>query len=301
MNSSLPEISVIIPFHGEKNDLLHCVKELRNQNFDYPFEIIVVESGNDINIKELINPGLNENLISSPSLLFPGKARNIGAANSSANFLAFIDADCIPVPGWLDEVYTSLKKGNDIVIGPVINLYPLHPIASVDNLIQFFDFQKRRTSKNITHFAGCNLGITKDMFLKSGRFPEEINIAEDTKLSETAIKNYKANISFNQKMIVRHSGRKKFISFLNHHKCFGYYRGYSKYGITSSQNKLQSSLLYSFYLGVRRLLIISIRTFQWNPAGIIRIIFYFPFLVSGLSAWVIGFWKGNHKSLKGKS
>lgn len=301
MNSPLAEISVIIPFHGEKNDLLRCIKALRNQSFNLTSQIIVVESEYQPEAKELINKEHNINLISSHSLLFPGKARNLGATNSTAKLLAFIDADCVPSLTWLSEVYSSLKNGNEIVIGPVINLYPFHPIASVDNLIQFFDFQKHRSSKNINHFPGCNLGITKELFTKSGGFPEETNIGEDTKFSETVLKGLKAKISFNKKMMVQHSGRKEFASFLEHHTNFGYYRGYTKHRTSSVQNKFHSSFVFSFFFGIRRLIIICIRTLQWNPTGLLRIIFYSPFLIWGLSAWAIGFWKGNQKALKRKS
>ena len=298
---SSPVISIIIPFYGEKDDLFGCLKGLKKQNFHNPFEIIVVESGIDNGIEQLTDKVKNIVLISSHSLLYPGKARNLCVKNSKTDLLAFIDADCIPVSTWLYEVYSSLKNGDEMVIGPVINLYPFHPIASVDNLIQFADFQKHRTSENVDHFPGCNLGIKKEIFIKSGGFPEEINIGEDSKLSETLTKRYEARISFNQRMVVKHSGRKKIFGFLKHHVSFGYYRGYSKQGISSVQNKFRSSLLYSVLFGLRRLIIICIRTLQWNQVGIVRIIFYFPFLILGLSAWVFGFWKGNQEVLKGKS
>ena len=295
MTFSPVNISVIIPFHGEKNDLLNCITALQNQNFKHPFEIIVVESTNDPQIKKLFNPYLNVNLISSGTLLFPGKARNIGSANTNSDLLVFLDADCIPAQTWLSEVYASLKNDCEIVIGPVTNLYPFHPVASIDNLLQFADFQKKRKSKNITHFPGCNLGITKGLFIKSGGFLEEISIGEDTKFSETIIKKNNAKISFNQKMIVRHSGRKEFIRFLKHQETFGFYRGYLKNGSLSSYNQFRNGFLFSVFWGLRRLFIIIIQTLKWNPNGIFRIIFYFPFLCLGLAAWVFGFWKGIQK------
>lgn len=300
MKSTLVEISVIIPFHGEKNDLLRCIKALSNQSINLNSQIIVVESGYQPEVKELINKDHNINLISSHSLLFAGKARNLGVANSTAKLLAFIDADCVPSLTWLSEVYSSLINGNEIVVGPVINLYPLHPVASVDNLIQFLDFQKHRSPKGIDHFPGCNFGITKELFTKSGGFPEETDIGEDTKFSEIVLKGLKAKISFNKKMTVQHSGRKELTSFLKHHVNFGYYRGYTKHGISSVYSKFNSSFVYSIIFGIKRLIIICIRTLQWNPAGLLRIIFYFPCLILGLSAWVIGFIKGNQKAMEEK-
>src|SRR3989337_3345121 len=290
-----PEISVIIPFHGKVQDLTKCIAGLKHQNFNFKFEIIVVESGNDPGVGYLINSIDNAALVTSSYLMYPGKARNLGVTYSTSKFLAFIDADSIPEEDWLSEIYFSLKKGNDNVIGPVINLHPFHPIATVDNLFLFIDFQKHRSSRNVDHFTGCSLGMTKDLFYKAGEFPENIKIGEDTKFSESALK--KGKIYFNKKMIVRHSGRKNYSDFKKHHWSFGFYRGYFNHKILPKESKFRRNYFYPVLLGSRRLLYITIRTLQWNPVGLLRVIFYSPFLILGISAWIDGFRKGNQKYL----
>lgn len=289
------ELSVIIPFNGNSTDLSNCLKGLKNQNFNMEFEIVVVESGNDPGVKNLVKFLHNAQIISSSSLLYPGKARNSGVKYSKANLLVFIDADCVPASGWISEVYSSLKKGNDIVIGPIINLHPFHPVASVDNLFLFSDFQKRRPSKNFTHFAGCNFGITRSLYQKVGGFQEDMIIAEDTKFSESALQ--RGKIIFNKKMIVKHSGRKNLTGYKKHHESFGFYKGYLNLKGSSADNKLRKNYFYPILLGFRRMIYISIRTLQWNPAGLLRIIFYFPVFILGLSAWINGFRKGQSKYL----
>ncbi|MEJ2617999.1 MAG: glycosyltransferase [Ignavibacteriaceae bacterium] len=298
-NVQVPELSVIIPFSGCSNDLYKCLERLRNQTFARNFEIIVVESGSDSGVQKLASSLHNAKIISSSSLMYPGKARNSGVKHSKADFFAFIDADCVPVKGWLSAIYSSLKKGNDIVIGPVINLYPFHPVASVDNLFLFTDFPKQRRSKKFEHFAGCNFGITRDLFQKIGGFNEDMKIAEDTKFSESAIT--KGKIYFNNKMIVRHSGRKKLSGFKKHHESFGFYKGYLNHQGSYTKSKLRNNYFYPVLLGFRRMIYISVRTLQWNPAGILRIIFYFPVFILGLSAWIKGFREGQSEYLAGKS
>jgi glycosyltransferase involved in cell wall biosynthesis len=296
-----PKISVIIPFYGDKNDLFNCLKGIQKQNFNESFEVIITESGNDPKVKQLINSMQNTTLISSASLMYPGKARNLGIKNSKADFLAFIDADCVPLPCWLSEIYSSLKNGNEIVIGPIINLYPFHPIASVDNLLQFPDFQKHRSPNYIHHFPACNFGITKDLFIKTEGFREDVEMGEDVIFSESAIKKCNGKIFFDKRSIVRHSGRKNFIQFIKHNRSLGFHRGYLNLKNSRKQNKFHSSFLYSFLFGLKRVVYISLRTLQWNPSGIFRIIFYSPFLLIGLSAWTKGFWEGNQQNLKGKN
>jgi glycosyltransferase involved in cell wall biosynthesis len=293
-----PQVSVIIPFHGSKDDLLICLNGLKKQKTNINFEVIVVENGNLHSLKSDLHSLHNVKLKSSKEVMYPGKARNIGAASSSSNILAFTDADCVPSPNWISEIFKSIMKGNKIVIGPVTNLYPLHPIASVDNLLQFPDFQKYRTSNKIAHFPGCNFGMTRVLFNKTEGFPEDVVTGEDVKFSESAIRICEDKISFNTKLIVQHGGRKNIKSFMNHNDSLGFHRGYLNLKISSSRNKYRYTFLYAFLFGIKRLIYISIRTLQWNPLGLFRIVFYFPLVILGLSAWVIGFWRGNQKFLE---
>ncbi len=292
-----PLISVIIPFYGDIKDLRNCLQGIQKQNFNEAFEIIVVESGNDPKVKQLISSIPNTVLISSSSLMFPGKARNLGVADSVANYLAFIDADCVPLPNWLSEIYSSLTNGSEIVIGPITNLYPFHPVASVDNLLQFPDFQKRRPSTKITHFPACNLGITKQLFNRTGGFREDVVTGEDVIFSESAISNCNDKIFFNSRLEVKHSGRKSLNQLIKHNESLGFHRGYLSLKISPGRNKYRGTFLFAFLFGFRRLAYISLRTLQWNPISLFRIVFYFPILILGLSAWVKGFWKGNQKYL----
>lgn len=296
IKNEFPKVSVIIPFHGDSKDLKNCLDGLLNQQCNFTFEIIVVESHNSNDIRKLNDLYPDIIFISSDSLMFPGEARNTGAAKSKSDFLVFIDADCVPGPYWISKIYSFFNEGYEIVIGPIINLYPFHPIASVDNLLVFPDFQKFRRSKNLIHFPSCNLGITKTLFIESGGFPEEIKIGEDTKFSRSVLRKCNPKIIYNNKIIVRHSGRKNFLQFMKRQQSFGYNRVYSDSKKNISESEIKKSFLYSFLYGCRRLSYIFIRTLQWNPPGLFRIIFYFPFLILGLSAWVKGFWLKNQES-----
>jgi glycosyltransferase involved in cell wall biosynthesis len=296
--SAAPEISVIIPFHGDKKELINCMNGLQNQDSTTTFETILVESGKESVAKEIMNLLNNIVLISCKSVMYPGKARNLGIEASKSDFLAFIDADCVPSKYWIKEIHKSLKEGNEIVIGPITNVYPFHPIASVDNLLQFPDFQRHRKSKNITHFPACNLGITKELALNSNKFPEEVVTGEDVKFSQAAISNNEGKVFFNQKAVVRHSGRKSFKSFMKHNQSLGFHRGYLNLKMPGVRNNFRGKFLFAFLFGIRRFFYISFRTLQWNPAGLFRIVLFFPFAILGLSAWVFGFWEGNKKYLE---
>jgi glycosyltransferase involved in cell wall biosynthesis len=288
-------LSIIIPFHGVYQELSNCLSAISKQDFAEPYELIVVESGNDPQVKKTLDSFPHAVIISSAALLNRGRARNVGAEKASSNFLVFLDSDCIPSSNWLSEMFSSYKNNYEIIVGPVINLYPFHPVASIDNLLQFPDFQKHTSSKNITHFSGTNFGIAKILFNKAGRFDEKFIIGEDITFSQSALRNCNGKIYFNQSMIVRHSGRKKYKQFIEHNETFGFYRGYLSLKIHSKESNFKNHKLYPTYFGIKRFIYITVRTIQWNPVGLIRIIFYFPLVVLGLFAWVRGFRKGIQK------
>ena len=294
-------LSIIIPFYGNKIDFFKCLEGIRIQDFNKPFELIVVESGNDPEVKQIMDSFPNAILISSPVLLNRAAARNVGAKKASSDFLVFLDADCVPSSNWISEMYSSIKNNYEIVVGAIINLYPFHPVASVDNLLQFPDFQKRRSSNNISHFSGTNFGITKQLFIEVDGYNDELILGEDIIFSESAINKCKDKIYFNKEMIVKHAGRKGFKDFKKHNIDFGFYRGFLGLKISSSEMHLNHLKFYPVYFAIKRFIYISIRTIQWNPIGTLRIIFYFPFVVLGLAAWTKGFRKGINEFNKSNS
>jgi hypothetical protein len=43
---------------------------------------------------------------------------------------------------------------------------------------------------------------------------------------------------------------------------------------------------------LRRLFYITLRTLQFDPPGLIRLILFFPWIAAGLISWTIGFYRG---------
>ena len=50
----------------------------------------------------------------------PGAARNTGLAEVTTPLVAFVDADCVPVPGWLDRLLPHLDDPDVAVVAPRI-------------------------------------------------------------------------------------------------------------------------------------------------------------------------------------
>ena len=117
-----PVVSVVIPAYGRTPLLRKAVTSLFDQ--DLPgdqYEILVVDgSPNDANermIGELtrVAPCSLRYIRKPPE--GPGPSRNMGARESSGEFIAFLDSDCFVTPEWLSAGIKSFADGVGIVQG----------------------------------------------------------------------------------------------------------------------------------------------------------------------------------------
>lgn len=60
-----------------------------------------------------VEPSDRIHLISTPQPVPPARARNLGAAASDGQMLIFLDADCIPQPGWLAAMLEAAARWPD--------------------------------------------------------------------------------------------------------------------------------------------------------------------------------------------
>ena len=61
----------------------------------------------------------------------PASARNLGLAQSHAEIVAFIDADCRAAPNWLSSLVRLLSETNAAAVGgPIVNANSTNWVAS---------------------------------------------------------------------------------------------------------------------------------------------------------------------------
>jgi len=114
-----PAVSVIVPARDASATLHRTLAGLQRQELNVPFEVIVVDDGSmDDTAQVAERHPLGPCVVRRAHGGGAGAARNDGVARSRADILAFIDADCVPTPGWLVEGLRALN-GSDIVAGAV--------------------------------------------------------------------------------------------------------------------------------------------------------------------------------------
>lgn len=124
--AAAPEVSVIVPVHGDRGALAHTLDLLAQQRTGRPFEVLVVDNGDNADLGRTTEPRgdlvprvLREELRGSYA------ARNTGVAAARGAVLAFTDGDCLPRPTWLEEGVAALEReGPRTFVGGRIALRP---------------------------------------------------------------------------------------------------------------------------------------------------------------------------------
>lgn len=287
-----PRLSVVVPCYRRAGQLRRCLEGLAPGHQEEVFETIVVNSGPDPDVATVAAefPGVRS--VPSVKRLWPGAARNLGARHACGDLLLFVDADCVPEPGWVRAAGAALAAGARVAGGPVLDLLPRHPIAASDNLLQFAEFQLGRPEGPVTRSPSCNLAIRRADFDALGGFPEGLRMGEDTVFSAAAVCRWPTGVRFVWAMQVRHEGRTKLRDFLAHQVWFGYARGILGTDLTPNQQRLAAHAFMVPAVVVKRLSYILGRTMRWHPAGWPRALALTPMLGLGLCAFAIGLRRG---------
>jgi GT2 family glycosyltransferase len=120
--SVLPSVSVIVPHYHDLDRLGRCLASLGGQTYPRDaFEIVVAD-----NLSPEGEAAVVARIAGRARLVFAsergaGPARNAAVAASTGEVLAFIDADCIADPAWLEKGVAALGR-SDLVGGRMIVL-----------------------------------------------------------------------------------------------------------------------------------------------------------------------------------
>ena len=121
--NSEKEISIIIPFRNEEDNILKCLISLSKQIYNKEnYEVILVNDHSTDNSVSIIEKHLKEffniHLYHLDKEVLKKEALKLGLSKAKYNLIAFTDADCILPKTWLSTISKNLKD-EDMLIGPV--------------------------------------------------------------------------------------------------------------------------------------------------------------------------------------
>ncbi|SEL75938.1 glycosyltransferase [Haloferax larsenii] len=169
-----PSVSVVIPAYNEGEGIRTCIEGVLNQTYPSDnYEIIVVDNNSTDRTGDIIEEYPVTRLVED-EVQSSYAARNRGVKHSSGDIIAFLDADCTPVEGWLRAgVDTLLEEDADLAGGHVEFTYPnggtpAEVFDSINNMQMELNIKNRKVAKT------ANLFVRASVFDPVGLFPSHL-------------------------------------------------------------------------------------------------------------------------------
>lgn len=183
LRSHHPLVSIIILNFNGRKILRKCLLNLNS--LSYPkYEVIVVDNGSSDGSVEMVkNLFPNVKLIENKENLGFAEGNNVGAKVARGKYIAFLNNDAFPTPGWLQKLVGTAEKDPKIaIVGSKIYRYGSKKIESAGAIITYplgvapgrgageRDKGKYSEVEEVAYVGGAALLIRKDVFEKLGGF-----------------------------------------------------------------------------------------------------------------------------------
>ena len=169
-------VSVIVPTHERPARLATCLDALARQTLPrHRFEVIVADDGSAQSVDPVVAPFADRIAVRvvRQARRGPAAARNTGARQARAKFLAFTDDDCIPTPRWLESlVERGQRHPGSLIGGLIVNALPKDPYATATQLIQSCVYDYYTSHVGHRFFVTANLGVPARRFWLLDGFSE---------------------------------------------------------------------------------------------------------------------------------
>lgn len=165
--------SVVIPTYNRLPILQKCLRAMEAQDFEQPYEIVVVDDGSTDRTIDFLQAHADE----FPHVrLFQqdhggaAQARNLGIEVSAGEIIVFIDSDLVVIPSFLTAHHQALSQAaSQTKAGNA----PVFTYGRVINTCNFDDPTSepfKVTDMSRAFFATGNVAIAKEHLLKAGLF-----------------------------------------------------------------------------------------------------------------------------------
>ena len=290
-----PLVSVVIPALNEESNIGRVVRSIFSQcPYGTELEVIVVDDGScDKTVKEAKKAG-------ATVLVYEGEdnggnpaaARNRGTRLARGDPLIFLDADCVPVDGWLQALLAAHQAGA-VIVGGSLELPPGLPwMARCDYYCGWYLVHPRRPAGKVPHHPPPNLSVRRAAFLSTAGFSEQppLEYTNEERAWQGELRRAGNEIFFEPRAVAYHYNRPGFLNLMRRNYRWGY-------PAIESKSQSESARLSWLYRYPRILIAASIPlAFAhtgyilgcWTRAGVFEPVAMLPLVLVSRFAYVAG-------------
>ena len=167
-----PRVSVIVASFNAIDTIERCLSALADQDCDEPFEVVVIDSSTDGTAETVRQRFPAVALHTFAERKYPGEARNLGAARSEGEILAFTDADCVPDRRWVREILDSHRRPDPVIGGTIDNANPESYVGWAYFFCELNQWMPGTPGGPMVDIPTGNLSVKRWAFEKYGPFLE---------------------------------------------------------------------------------------------------------------------------------
>lgn len=198
----MPEFAVIIPHYNDVPRLRRCLDALMPQ-VDADVEVVVADNDSTDDLAPALEAHPSVRVVTQTEK-GAGPARNAGVAATTAPWLLFIDADCVPAPDWVARGRRIAEEG--AVIGGRVDVFheTPPPMSGAEAFETVFAFHMRRYLEDKAFLGAGNLVTSRAVFDAVGGFRPAVS--EDKDWSQRAAK-AGFRLGYDDDFVVSHPSR----------------------------------------------------------------------------------------------
>ena len=222
-----PLVSVIIPSKDQPRILKECIRNIRINAGNLPYEIIVVDNGSTEENRDIIDryvtqlPGGRGTYIYEPAEFNYSLMCNRGASAARGRFLLFMNDDVDAITGsfmeklvvyaarpYVGAVGCKLLFPDDVSIQHIgvmqTNRGPTHKLAGLsDDVIQYYC--RNRFAWNVLAVTGACLMVEREKYYQTGGFCDKIKVGyNDMDLCVRLVESGYYNVVNNECVMTHH-------------------------------------------------------------------------------------------------
>jgi len=188
MKPTKPIISVVIPALNEEKLLPRCLDSLKRQEFEGPFEVIVVDGGSQDRTVEIARD-FGARVIKQKGKGI-GDARFLGCREAKGEIIANTDADAILPPDWLKRILAFFEKNPEVggLVGAFEWTNDAHPFLKLLIRLHPIAYSLMALAAGHHYFSGRNFAIRKKIYDQVGGFDRRLKYLEDCELASRVSK-----------------------------------------------------------------------------------------------------------------